>query len=766
MLQSEQARRQRERALQMEWQKLEIAGVAERLRLRKIAKIIQDVNRILMKSERTTPEESWLGFLKPALLAALAGVIAFTLLVDPSVINPSHVGWLASGDPASSYLGWLFFRQEPWSMPLGLNHTLGMEQGSSIVYSDSIPLLAIFFKIWRAWLPSTFQYDGLWLCACYALQGYFAYRLLRLFTDRRPVLAIGVLLFVLSPIMLFRVPAHLALSAHWIIVAALYLYYAPPQRRRLLHWLVLLWIAPLIHAYLMFMAYAVWVAYLLRYAVFERRRSVARTVALFALSVAGSLLMMWLAGYFLKMEVSSGGFGYYSMNLLAPFWPVGIGWLLPHSALPATPGQYEGFNYLGMGIMLALAIAAWQSLTRKRGDRSPAFDGLNPSPDLPLIIVAVALSLMAISNEVTWGSHVLFVLPMPARLQPALNVFRASGRMFWPVYYLLMLAAIRGTLRLTAPMCARFLVVILVLQMVDMFSLFRAINTASTMNASTHRFPAYTSPFWALARSRYDRLYVIPGDYKNDDNIKYESLANAHEFAIDTVYTARLPVASVQAARTRRHEQFFEGVLDQRGLYLVQSAALGPLAGVQPLFPPNTGVGQIDGFTVVAPQWLIGPDNPYLHKPTAHDFPEAVPGRTYSIGKGGNGESFLLAGWSEPGDGGTWSDGPAAALAMHVPPRWQDVKIVLDAQPYLPTASPRLGVDVRTQGVLLAHWQFERGKPAPDTMVVLAQTPHDANGNIVLSFSFDSPRSPQESGESIDARKLALLLRGVSVQGH
>lgn len=112
-----------------------------------------------------------------ALFAALAGVIVFTLLFDPSIINPVHAGWLASGDPAQSYLGWLFFRQEPWSLPLGLTHTLGMEQASSIVYSDSIPLLAIFFKLWRAWLPSTFQYDGMWLCACYALQGYFAYRL-------------------------------------------------------------------------------------------------------------------------------------------------------------------------------------------------------------------------------------------------------------------------------------------------------------------------------------------------------------------------------------------------------------------------------------------------------------------------------------------------------------------------------------------------------------------------------------------------------------
>lgn len=701
-----------------------------------------------------------------ALFAALAGVIVFTLLFDPSIVNPAHVGWLANGDPAQSYLGWLFFRQEPWSIPLGLTHSMGMEQSSSIVYSDSIPLLAIFFKLWRAWLPSTFQYDGMWLCTCYALQGYFACRLLQLFTDRRPVLTIGVLLFVLSPIMLFRAQGHLALSAHWIIVAALYLYYAPPGRQRVLQWLVLLWLAPLVHAYLMFMAYAVWGVYIFRYAVLDRRWTVARLGIMLVSSVVGSLLMMWVAGYFLKMDVSTGGFGYYSMNMLAPFWPVGVSPLLPHSLAAATAGQYEGFNYLGLGILLALMFAAWRSLAGKHRDRLSAATRVSELPDLPLIIVAMALSILAISNRVTWGTHVLFIAPIPSRIQPALNIFRASGRMFWPVHYLLILAAIRGSLRLTAPMCARFLAVVFVIQMADLFPFYHAINTASAVNAARYRFPVYPSSFWALARSRYANLYVIPGDYKNDDSIAYESLANAHGFAIDTVYAARLPSASRQEPRTRRHEQFFEGVLDPHGLYLIQPSAFERLALVQSLFPAATGIGHVDGFTVVAPQWFVGTENRYLHGPEIHDFSEAVPGQTYHFGKGGDGQSFLLGGWSEPGDGATWSEGSSAVLSMHVAPAVRDLKIALNAEPYLPPTYPQLDVDVRMRGVLLAHWRFERGKPGPDTTLTLSQAQRATDGNIVLSFSFDKARSPLESGESVDVRKLALLLHDVSIRGQ
>jgi hypothetical protein len=49
---------------------------------------------------------------------------------------------------------------------------------------------------------------------------------------------------------------------------------------------------------------------------------------------------------------------------------------------------------------------------------------------------------------------------------------------------------------------------------------------------------------------------------------------------------------------------------------------------------------------------------------------------------------------------------------------------------------------------------------------VLSPAQRRADGNIVLSFSFDKARSPFESGESVDARKLALLLHSVSIQGR
>jgi hypothetical protein len=701
---------------------------------------------------------------RPALLAALAGLIVFSLLVDPSVIDPFRTGWLATGDPAQSYLGWLFFRQEPWSLPLGAAHSMGMEQASSIVYSDSIPLLAFSFKLIRSWLPANFQYAGMWLFACYALQGYFACRLLALFTSRKSVLAAGVLLFLLSPIMLFRAPAHLALTAHWIVLAAIYLYYAAPERLRLLQWLLLLWLAPLVHAYLMFMAYAIWAAYLFRHGVLDRCWSGARLLVLVIGAAAGSLMVMWLAGYFMDMEVSAGGFGYYSMNLLAPLLPIGAGPFLLHAPLAATSGQYEGFNYLGLGVLLALFAAAVSTLDRWRHQPPAEVGTWRRMPDLALILCCLVLTVLAVSTTVTLGSHVLFSVALPAAIDRALNVFRASGRLFWPVYYVLLLSAMRGLTRLSGPICRRLLVLVVLIQLVDVWPYLHAMRDASVAKVAHDHFPVFPSSFWAQARARYPNIYVIPGKYEENERVAYESLAVRYGFSIDTAYYARLPAAAHQVARQQRHELFYQGVLDPHGLYLIQAAASVGVGSAQRLLPPTTGVGDVDGFTVVAPGWFEQGAPGYLHRPDKVDYPVVPLAQEVSFAKGGTGLAYMLTGWSEPGADATWSEQASAMLVFHVPSEAGDLQVVLEVMPYLPAAYPRLDVKVHVGGHLLADWIFERGRPAPDTTLLIPAAWRPVDGNIALAFSFDTPRSPQQSGESTDARKLALLLRKMSVQ--
>ena len=67
------------------------------------------------------------------MFGALAGVVLFFLVFDPRLVDPGYWIWLMEGDPATQYLGWRFFRAEPWRWPPGMIRSYGLEVGSAIV---------------------------------------------------------------------------------------------------------------------------------------------------------------------------------------------------------------------------------------------------------------------------------------------------------------------------------------------------------------------------------------------------------------------------------------------------------------------------------------------------------------------------------------------------------------------------------------------------------------------------------------------------------
>src|SRR5262249_45719285 len=60
----------------------------------------------------------------------------------------------------------------------------------------------------------------------------------------------------------------------------------------------------------------------------------------------------------------------------------------------------------------------------------------------PIIIGSILLTVLAASTLITIGPYILVDIHLPAPITQILTVFRASGRLFWPVGYLIMMGAI------------------------------------------------------------------------------------------------------------------------------------------------------------------------------------------------------------------------------------------------------------------------------------------------------------------------------------
>ena len=71
--------------------------------------------------------------------------------------------WLHSLETGTHQLGWYFFKNDIWRFPLGSNPNYGDNIGNVIVFSDSIPILALFFKLFKSFITENFQYFSFWI---------------------------------------------------------------------------------------------------------------------------------------------------------------------------------------------------------------------------------------------------------------------------------------------------------------------------------------------------------------------------------------------------------------------------------------------------------------------------------------------------------------------------------------------------------------------------------------------------------------------------
>ncbi len=535
----------------------------------------------------------------PAVTAALLGPLMFFLLFDPRLLDPFYFRWLFwLPDPATQFLGWHFFRLEDWHLPPGAATNYGMEMGSSIVFTDSIPLLALLFKLVRAALPDKFQYFGLWMLACYVLQAVFAWLLSGMATRLVVPRLIITTLFVLSPLLPDRAIGHYALMAHWLVLAALYLYLRAPTRLATASWCVLICGVALIHAYLLYMVLAVAFADAARRRWIDRTATTADTMRSTLVIGAALLATMWGAGYFaIPTKAFSGGieyYGRYAANLNSLWNPMWGSRFLP--GLPVIAGSdFEGYGYLGFGVLAMAPIAAYALWRKPPGRAARRY--------LPLAAVALLLWAIALSNQVAWGDRLLFIAPLPDRILELVAMVRASGRLLWVGYYALMLAMAAIIVRnLTAPAARLVLAVGLALQIADLSPRYLALNAYFRQHfiiEPAQRADPLPSPFWAAAARHYKMILFVPSLPVPPDFSAIALFAADHGMRINIGSFARLALERVAGATVKREQALAAGRLDPEALYVLRPPGIVPFrAG------PDDGVGSVDGLLVLVPGWF------------------------------------------------------------------------------------------------------------------------------------------------------------------
>ena len=385
------------------------------------------------------------------LLGGLIGVLCFICVYGVQILDFSYTAWLMNGDIdlRQHYLGWCHYRNSDWHLPIGLIDSLLYPTSVSVIWTDSIPLFAVFFKLFRSILPETFQYFGLFGLLSFAMQGGISTLLVRKLTDRKHLCLLMAPFFILSFTVLQRMYYHTALSAQWIILLALLIWFycdTCSTVKKCGIWAAMGILCVSVHSYFVPMVGLIMLGSLADDVLKckEKKKAAIHAIVTVASYCAAVLAMLFLLGAFYEDASPVGeGIGTFGSNLNTFVNP------LEHSALfSGLPlyydFQYEGFGYLGAGMLMlgigAVCILAY-TWNKKKVHISKAFLYRHSSKVI-LLLVALLFFLLAVLPMVTIGSIKLVGIPYPAFIEKVMNIFRSNGRFIWIPMYIIMFGII------------------------------------------------------------------------------------------------------------------------------------------------------------------------------------------------------------------------------------------------------------------------------------------------------------------------------------
>lgn len=370
----------------------------------------------------------------PTYLLILAVSLAIFLYLFPfNILDPTSTSWIwREADFQQHFLGWQFFVNESfYQWPLTNLTSLGNGIARSIIFTDSIPLVALLLKPVARFSGLEIQYFGIFIWLSIFLQALFSFHYL--LAKRLPPSQALPLCFLpaISPPVLFRATCHTSLTAQWLILAALLL--CETKRFRFYLWISILSLALWIHLYFFAMLFPLFSLKLTR-CLREKSRAQFLGVRKFLIGFALILSQLYALGYLPRnaSDAGSSGYGLFTTNLLSLFssYP-NFSVLYPSFRLPY--GSEEGIIFFGSIVSLMALVV----LSTGPG-RAVFLSSLRRDKSLLLLLMLMLLYSISPRISISNYSHELFSLPHV--FQSFANIFRASGRFAWPIYYFVFLS--------------------------------------------------------------------------------------------------------------------------------------------------------------------------------------------------------------------------------------------------------------------------------------------------------------------------------------
>ena len=492
---------------------------------------------------------------------------------------PWNLDWLnGKGDGSYDQITFEFFRKSPliqWPITAMPNYV----SGSGQVLGSGNGLFAIPAKVIGQFVPGEFQYLGIWVVLCFCLQGLFAEKLLSRLTDSKVLQSLAAMSFIVSPILIYRVGEmrHFQLGAHWLILAAFCLYFDKSYRKY--RWALLLLVSIFINIYLTAMVVMIFVASNVKNIIMFPKLVLVRNVSNALVPLVALIFGFIFMGY-ASYGGNAKGSNFFRLSPIAFLNSGDVNDLTFSTTFKSIPvksisnfflEEPEGLQYLGTGIILGLVFTAL--LFRRLSKR------LNLKSIAPLVVSVFALFVFALSNRISFSGYELTYW-WPQQLHELREVFRASSRFGWPLYYLLILMIFGFFLyRFSYSKKVMFAIAVLLVSVLDAGD--GILKIRDDLSANNRYVSTVQNQKWVdLAKSK-DRIHIYP-NFDLDSGLGADSdypwvdrwfdlakFAVANDLSTNFGGTPRPISVFVSIENLRMEKEFASGNLDSKTIYVI-----------------------------------------------------------------------------------------------------------------------------------------------------------------------------------------------------
>jgi len=267
-------------------------------------------------------------------------------------------------------------------------------------------------------------------------------------------------------------------------------------------------------------------------------------------------------------------YGLYALNLNSLFNPSGYSNILP-TLKQVSWHQYEGYMYLGFGVMILLFALLLYALYKKttKNNSLPETKTLSKNI-LPLIILAALYTIFSITTVLTLNDKVLMRIPAPPFFVSLVQIFRANARFFWLPYYMIILFTIIALAKskLKPVFVTTMIIVALIIQFYDIH---RLLTSRRDITYGTYT-PPMDNHEWIKLMSQFDNVLFFPAfqspRIRSMDYQDFSFLALKAGKPINLAYVPRADSRAMQAFSDSLTADIETGKLSPKSLYIISAA--------------------------------------------------------------------------------------------------------------------------------------------------------------------------------------------------